>query len=122
MTAPLTVRNAEIRTATVEIRTLTITGKQVTLAVFRQLPEEGTFGKAGAVSWGWVNHCPDKACSPRHNRFGWDVQHRHVVWQKGAALRRTTVWDPDQYNGAGYERHLEIWRWALDLPQLFIAV
>ena len=37
---PLTTHNAEIKTATVEIRSLTVSGKQVTLAVFRQLREE----------------------------------------------------------------------------------
>jgi hypothetical protein len=40
VTKPLTVHNAEIRTAAVEVNTLTISGKQVTLAVFRQLQEE----------------------------------------------------------------------------------
>lgn len=36
----LTTENAIIKTAQVEVKALTISGKQVTLAVFRQLPEE----------------------------------------------------------------------------------
>lgn len=40
MPKQLTVHNATITTAAVEVKTLTISGKQVTLAVFRQLREE----------------------------------------------------------------------------------
>lgn len=36
----LTVENAQIKTASVEVKTLTISGKQVTLVVFRQTPHE----------------------------------------------------------------------------------
>jgi len=35
---PLSVHNAEITTARVEVKTLTISGKQVTLAVFPPAP------------------------------------------------------------------------------------
>ncbi len=83
---PLTVHNAEIRTATVEIKTLTLTGKQVTLAVFRQLREETLVDYDGTLSgtpWGTVNYHPDK-CAERPAHF-------HVVWQKGSELRRSSV-------------------------------
>jgi len=39
MSPQLTVRNAQVSTASVQIKTLTISGKQVTLAVFRQIAE-----------------------------------------------------------------------------------
>jgi hypothetical protein len=37
---PLTPQTAQITTASVEIKTLTVSGKQVTMAVFRQLYQE----------------------------------------------------------------------------------
>jgi hypothetical protein len=83
---PLTVRHAEIKTAAVEIKSLTITGKQVTLAVFRQLLEEQLIdedtGNLFGVPWGTVNYCPNKDCG---NKSHW-----HTVWQKGTELRRST--------------------------------
>lgn len=79
-------REATIRTAVVEIKALTVSGKQVTLAVFRQLEEErlveaGT-GKLLGLPWGRVNYhagCDDQG------------EHLHVVWQKGSELRRALV-------------------------------
>lgn len=84
----LTVHNAEIKTAAVEIRTLTISGKQVTLAVFRQLREEPLLAEDGTlngVPWGTVNYHPAaKQCDDL-------AEHWHVVWQKGSDLLRSTV-------------------------------
>jgi hypothetical protein len=86
----LTVQNAEIKTATVEVRTLTISGKQVTLAVFRQLVNEDLIDGAGqfrGLPWGTVNYHPDK-CDRA-------VRHVHVVWQLGTDLRRSRVNRPN---------------------------
>lgn len=86
MSPQLTVHNAQISTATVEIKTLTITGKQVTLAVFRQLVEEPLIaddGTLNGVPWGRVNYHPDKCADA--------AEHWHVVWQKGAELRRSRL-------------------------------
>jgi hypothetical protein len=86
---PLTTHNAEIKTATVEIQSLTITGKQVTLAVFRQLIEAPLInhdGSLAGVPWGTVNYCPGKTC-PEPDHF----PHWHVVWQQGTELRRSAV-------------------------------
>ncbi len=83
---PLTVQNAAITTASVEIKTLTVSGKQVTLAVFRQLldkpliRDDGTFA---GQPWGTVNYHPDKCAN--------DPAHWHVVWQEGDQLRRAAV-------------------------------
>lgn len=82
----LTVHNAQITTATVEIKTLTISGKQVTLAVFRQLREEPLIANDGTlngVPWGTVNYHPGKC--------GDTSPHWHVVWQQGSELLRATV-------------------------------
>jgi len=82
----LTTQNATITTAAVEVKTLTMSGKQVTLAVFRQLKEEPLIGEDGTLNgepWGAINYHPDK-CSAA-------ADHLHVVWQKGTELRRAYV-------------------------------
>jgi hypothetical protein len=88
---PLTVHNAEIHTASVEIKTLTLKGRQVTLAVFRQLRESPLVAEDGTlngVPWGVVNYHPDKCAGAR--------AHWHVVWQRGVDLLRSAVEvDPD---------------------------
>lgn len=84
--SPLTVHNAQLSTATVQVRTLTISGKQVTLAVFRQLKDEPIIsgkGTLNGIPWGTVNYHPD--------RCGDQPDHWHVVWQKGDELRRCSV-------------------------------
>lgn len=88
MREALKVRNAEINTASVEIQTLTISGKQVTLAVFRQLREEPLIAPEGTFNgapWGTVNYHPDKCSDSR--------PHWHVVWQRGPELLRSLVWE-----------------------------
>jgi hypothetical protein len=83
----LTVHNAEIKTATLEVRSLTMSGKQVTLSVFRQLYERDLIADAGTLNgipWGRVNYHPDPKRCP-------DQDHEHVVWQDGADLFRSTV-------------------------------
>lgn len=87
MTAsPLNVHTAEVTTAAVEIKTLTIRGKQVTLAVFRQLREKELVledGTLAGVPWGHVNYHPDKCAD-------W-ARHWHIIWQDGTELRRSAV-------------------------------
>lgn len=82
----LTVHNAEIRTATVEVKTLTLAGKQVTLSVFRQLRERTLINADGTLNgqpWGTVNYHPDKCAD--------SDAHLHVVWQVGSDLHRARV-------------------------------
>ena len=90
MPKQLTTQNATITTAAVEVKTLTISGKQVTLAVFRQLREDPLLDEWDAsiigAPWGAVNYHPDKC--------GDDPDHAHVVWQKGTELRRASVRAP----------------------------
>lgn len=86
MTKRLTVQNASITTAAVEVKTLTISGKQVTLAVFRQLREEPLIADDGTLNgqpWGYVNYHPDKCADA--------TPHWHVVWQRGDELLRSRV-------------------------------
>jgi hypothetical protein len=94
----LTTQNATITTAAVEVKTLTISGKQVTLAVFRQLKEEPLIaddGTLNGVPWGTVNYHPDK-CGDQERR------HWHIVWQQGQELRRSRVDEKPRFDEAGY--------------------
>lgn len=79
----LTGQNAIVRTAAVEIKTMHIGNKQVTLAVFRQLKDEDIIdvqtGQLKGVPWGTVNYFWGE-CK--------EGTHLHVVWQKGTDLRR----------------------------------
>ncbi|MFD8945259.1 hypothetical protein ACFV00_25175 [Streptomyces californicus] len=87
MTRQLTTQNATITTAAVEVKTLTISGKQVTLAVFRQLQEEPLIAQDGTLNgepWGVVNYHPDKCGDSQ-------FPHTHVVWQRGTELLRARV-------------------------------
>lgn len=86
MNKTLDVHTAELITAAVEVKTLTIRGKQVTLAVFRQLEEKLLLledGSLAGVPWGRVNYHPDKCADTG--------AHMHVVWQDGSELRRARV-------------------------------
>lgn len=88
----LTVHNAEIRTATVEVKTLAMSGKQVTLAVFRQLRERDLLNDDGTLNgqpWGVVNYHPDKCADAD--------AHVHVVWQSGSDLYRDRVYLTETY-------------------------
>lgn len=97
----MTTQNATITTAAVEVKTLTISGKQVTLAVFRQLREARLIADDGSLNgepWGYVNHCPEKKL-PYNDGSGQsfdcaDSDHRHVIWQKDAELFRSRVTPP----------------------------
>lgn len=87
MTKILTTQNAQITTAAVEVKTLTISGKQVTQSVFRQLQEAELVAEDGTlngVPWGFVNYHPDK-CEKD------SIRHLHVIWQRGSDLLRSHV-------------------------------
>ena len=92
----ISVHKAEILTATVEVKTLRISGKQMTLSVFRQLLEESLHntddGSAKGTVWGRVNYYWGNCA---------DGDHLHVVWQRDDALRRACV-----YSGVKHEAYL----------------
>lgn len=83
----INVRDAHIKTAAVEIKSLKVSGKQVTMGVFRQLLIEDVIDPETAdlsgIPWGLVNYFP-KPCDR-------DTPHLHAVWQKGEELRRACV-------------------------------
>jgi hypothetical protein len=82
----LTAHNVQITTARVEIKTLTVSGKEMTIAVFRQLIEAPLISEDGSLNgtpWGTVSHHSGK-CDK-------DAPHWHVVWRLGDELRRSQV-------------------------------
>lgn len=90
MSKILTTQNAQITTVIVAVETITISGKQVTLSVFRQLREKPILADdftLNGTPWGVVNYHPDKC--------GDQEQHIHVVWQSGSDLYRSKVFAPD---------------------------
>ncbi|MER5348932.1 hypothetical protein ABT093_01140 [Kitasatospora sp. NPDC002551] len=101
MAKQLTVHNATINTAAVEVKTLSISGKQVTLAVFRQLRDEQLIADDGTVNgqpWGFVNYHPDKCDGAR--------AHKHYVWQRGDELLRSRVYDVPDFDPQADRRRL----------------
>lgn len=134
MPRELTTQNATITTAAVEVKALTISGKQVTLAVFRQLQEEPLVDwdrhELRGIPWGFVNYCPQKFCIG--DQYGEPVPHWHVVWQRGQELRRATVrrqlytgweiWRNGERDAEEADRRNELISSLSGLPQLFIAV
>lgn len=75
--------DVNIKTAAIEVKVMKIGNRQVTLAVFRQLPEEDIIdpvtGELRGMPWGRVNYHVD--CEGQST-------HLHVVWQRGNELRR----------------------------------
>lgn len=148
----MTTARASIRTASVEIRALTVSGKRMTVAVFRQLPEvrllEPWVVVQGATDeqpggerhlevrlgrgdlWGTVNY--HQGCDPR--------PHLHVVLVRGGTLYQSPVFErPERHlfwiegvsrlalNDPAAERRLSddydvYYAELAALPQLYIAV
>lgn len=107
----LTAKNAVVKTASVEVKILTISGKQVTLAVFRQIVSEEYPAQCPDPEWpiwGWVNYHHSSTCS-------YSTPHRHIVWQAGTELRKCVISEP-WASGSMWTYCTEV------LDQLFIAV
>jgi hypothetical protein len=115
MTRIITAREATVKTATVDVKALTISGRQVTLSVFRQLKDAPLLDEEtvalGGVPWGIVNYFWGTCAK--------STEHLHVVWQKGEELRRACVWPkPSSATGwarrnAAVERLSQAYVWAM---------
>lgn len=85
----ININNTQIKTASIEIKTLTIEKRQVTLSVFRQIQEESLIDyetlQLLGVPWGSINYFfgLHKDC----HSDDW----LHIVWQKGNELRREVI-------------------------------
>ena len=79
----LTTDDVTIKTLAIEVKVMKIGNRQVTLAVFRQLPEEpiiSPYGVLSGIPWGRVNYHVD--CESLA------YKHLHIVWQDGNKLKR----------------------------------
>lgn len=94
----ITALEAVVKTAAVEVRLLTLNGKQVTLSVFRQFQDEDLIDKETSqllgTPWGKVNYFWG-GCEPNH---------LHVVWQKEDELRRACVFGPERPSHWDHQR------------------
>ena len=85
-------REAIIKTAQVEIKALTVSGKQVTQALLKQLEHKRLIDVVrltyNGIPWGRINYHVE--CSQKPGR-----RHHHVVWQDGEELRRDCIWAYD---------------------------
>lgn len=136
----LTTSDVSLHTATIEVKVMKIGNRQVTLSVFRQLPERSVInhltGDINGIPWGRVNYhvgcennVPYAPYIPRN--------HLHIVWQLGNELYRSIVLDYTFGQGTRLrndEYHTDeemnvianTWRYSYaqleQLDQLFIAV
>lgn len=138
MSRKIQAHEARIHTATVEVKTLTISGRQVTLSVFRQLPKRELIRTNTVVlevdlygePWGTVNYYFDecKKCAPS--------EHLHVVWQNDEELCRSCVpsWEYSKWTATAWfrlqnaevrdcfrESYRDCFFRLQALPQLYIA-
>jgi hypothetical protein len=101
MSQIINIHDARLRTVQVGVKAITISDKQVTQSVFRQLWDEPLITEDGTLAglgWGIVNYHPDKCVA--------DEPHWHVVWQKGDELRRAVVFQTPSF-GELYCRELD---------------
>lgn len=82
------IEDVKLKTFSVEIKALSITGKQMTLSVFRQLPRENIFDEnysLRGIPWGTVN-------------YYWKGNEGdiHIVWQRDNVLYRDVLFSADE--------------------------
>lgn len=90
-------KNAEITSASVEINTLRVSGRQLTLRTFRQLPAKSPIDPQShemrGTVWGWVNYFWKGAKSDMH-----------AVWQSDGKLYRYPLSYPSKRTVEGLRK------------------
>jgi hypothetical protein len=84
------VNHAALHTATVELKMITVNQRQMTLSVFRQIPEKQLIDgalKLNGVPWGWVNYFWPDVDIP----FEAKSQAIQMLWQKDQTLYRSVI-------------------------------
>ena len=84
----INIQDVIIKTATIEVKVLSLSKKQVTLAVFRQLESCEEFIdmwelKVLGILWGRINY---------HVNCSDFKKHIHLIWQKEDKLKRAVVY------------------------------
>jgi hypothetical protein len=94
-----TAHTASIDTLTLEVKVMKVDNRQMTQAVFKQIPRND---EITGPMWGWVEHHDDEwGCG--------SAEHRHVVWEDDGELRHAIVTHQD-----------DLWGDVLALPHLYI--
>lgn len=121
----LTTNDVAIKQVTIEVKVLKIGNRQVTQAVFKQLPyrsiiDPKTYTLRG-IPWGRVNYHVE--CTE------YSGKHLHIVWQSGNQLYRAYERHPsesktEEWVNGSYEgiKWMETYTQLQQLDQLFIAV
>lgn len=121
----ISASEATIKTFTVEVKVIQIDNHQMTLSVFRQLPQRGIINpsslKLKGIPWGIVSY---------HTGCKKDVDHLHIVWQgDDGILYHAIEYDPvdskrDRFFSAEKgQKYADLWdELSEQLDQLFIAV
>jgi hypothetical protein len=141
----LTPSTAVLTTASIEVAVLRLDRRQVTAAVFRQVPERSPIAVdggliEGAMPWGHVNYWwPGDGERNRypHNKYS-DPEYMaqlHLLWQLENNLYRVRLWGSSYYDLPGGSRYdaegrvvgpsaiyeEKTFPMLASLPQLFIA-
>jgi len=84
------LRNVQVRTATVEVKHITISDRKLTQTVFRQVQEEDIIDFENAIykgiPWGHVNYFWGSWKGSRATETT-----KHILWQKADELRRCVI-------------------------------
>jgi hypothetical protein len=122
-------KSAQIRTAVADLLVVRVDGKQMTKAVYAQLPRVSLerFLAEDGTCWGWVNACPQARCP---SAFVWDYSgraHRHVIGVDGSnklvqvAIQYRYNWTTQEIIVSDSEDS-RVKELLENLPQLYIAV
>lgn len=110
----LKVEDVTVNTAVITVQVMKLDRRQVTMAVFRQLPEVDPLTAEGewfGRPWGLVRYCPGKEC----RRGGPEsVSHDHLVLEKDGVLYRAALRAPGTVEDAYKPSPYYGWRWDND--------
>lgn len=112
------VEEATLNTVSVEVKTLSINNKQMTLAVFRQLREINPLKQDGSwdgIPWGSINYHPFSNCK-QYDDHGDD--HYHIVIQKENELKRALVLRSVLGRGLKTGFFAPLHQWLIDIDMM----
>ena len=111
------VQRAGIATAAVELTTIKVSGKQMTLAVFRQLDEDVLALTDDPLIWGRVNYCTKGCYEERAARLRENfpvTAHIHVIIQEGDTIKAGIIFAPPRTKTRAWEMHHRDDSWFTD--------
>jgi hypothetical protein len=114
--------SATITSVTVTIKALKVNNRQMTQAVFTQLPKLDDFtnddgGLAGNV-WGWVNYCP-RGERPDDRQFV--IEADGILYRAASPVHRISLLDPKTWDGETASNAALLDQFLLDLALVTVA-